>query len=90
MDCNFKYIKMKISFALCFVIVLSGCGLSIPVDNTSTQTYICQTSSNSFASCCGGQGGPQNCSPPSGGHFFRNSDGALVCTDGSVSGSCFR
>lgn len=50
-------------------------------------TYSCINSSKSFSGCCSGHGGPfTDCGAPST-YKFR-SDGALVCTDNTISPSC--
>lgn len=70
--------------------LFAGCSIPIPTKNDPASSYVCQNSPNSFASCCTGRGGALACSPPTGGHYFRSSDGALICGDGSVSPVCYR
>ncbi|WP_148284972.1 hypothetical protein [Pseudobdellovibrio exovorus] len=84
-----KLFGLKI-FILLATILLSSCNISLPTNENQKNNYVCQTSPNSFASCCVGRGGALSCSPPFGAHYFRSSDGALICGDGSVSTVCYR
>lgn len=67
-----------------------GCNIQMPSNIDSTQYYSCHASTHDFTACCLGRGGAQTCKSPVDGFYFRNSDNALVCGDGSVSTGCFK
>lgn len=69
------------------VLIFSGCGITIPTNIEPTQYYSCLPSVNNFSTCCAGHSGAQTCSA---GYYFRSSDKALVCVDGTVDLTCFQ